>query len=124
MISETAALRIRRSIIEMTHAANASHVGACLSIADILAVLYFDILKIDPAQPDWKERDRFILSKGHGSAALYAALAERGFFPAEWLCRYHVDGGLLPGHLDRDTVPGVEASTGSLGHGLSIGVGM
>ncbi len=124
MISETAALRIRRSIIEMTHTANASHVGACLSIADMLAVLYFDILKIDPARPDWQDRDRFILSKGHGSAALYAALAERGFFPAERLGRYHVDGGLLPGHLDRDTVPGVEASTGSLGHGLSIGVGM
>lgn len=108
----------------MTHYSKSSHVGTCLSIADILYTLYFKILNIDPANPAKYDRDKFILSKGHGSAALYATLAERGFFPKEYLDRYYIDGGLLPGHLDRELTPGVEASTGSLGHGLSIGVGM
>lgn len=108
----------------MTHYSKSSHVGSCLSIAEILYVLYFRILRVDPRNPGMNERDIFILSKGHGSAALYATLAERGYFPREYLDRYYVDGGLLPGHLDKESVPGVEVSSGSLGHGLSLGIGM
>lgn len=108
----------------MTHYSYSSHVGSCLSIADILYTLYFLILNIDPKHPRKSDRDKFILSKGHGSVALYATLAERGFFPKEHLNKFYINDGLLPGHLDMNIVPGVEASTGSLGHGLSIGVGM
>jgi transketolase len=109
----------------MVHRANASHIGTCLSIADILAVLYASVLRVDPQRPDWPERDRFILSKGHGAAIFYAALAERGFFPVAWLeDEYCRDGGRLCGHATSTGVPGVEVSTGSLGHGLSIGCGM
>jgi transketolase len=115
---------IRKSIIHMVHYSKSSHVGTCLSIVDILTVLYFKIMNIDPHNPTKLDRDRFILSKGHGSAALYATLAERGFFPKEYLNRYYIDAGILPGHLDREAVPGVEVSAGSLGHGLSIGLGM
>lgn len=115
---------IRKSIIHMTHYSGSSHVGSCLSIVDILHVLYFKVLHIDPQAPDKQDRDKFILSKGHGSAALYATLAERGFFPKRYLDRFYVDDGILPGHLDMEAVPGVEISSGALGHGLSIGVGM
>jgi transketolase len=108
----------------MVHRAGASHVGSCFSIVDILYVLYFKVLRVDPTRPDWHQRDRFVLSKAHGSAALYAVLAERGFFPREWLDTYAVSGGVLAGHLDATVVPGVETSGGSLGHGLPIGVGM
>lgn len=115
---------IKINIVKMTHASKASHVGSCLSIADILYILYFKVLKIDPKQPYLSIRDKFILSKGHASAALYATLAERGFFPREFLKEFHIDNGKLPGHLDKEAVPGVEVSSGSLGHGLSIGLGM
>lgn len=115
---------IKRSIIRMTHYSYSSHVGSCLSIADILYALYFRVLNIDPKVPHKADRDKFILSKGHGSAALYATLAEKGFFPKAYLDRFYIDGGILPGHLDMDAVPGVEVSAGSLGHGLSVGVGM
>ncbi|GAM11014.1 hypothetical protein OR1_03322 [Geobacter sp. OR-1] len=108
----------------MTHYSHSSHVGSCLSIAEILYTLYFRTLRIDPLSPLNEDRDRFILSKGHGSAALYATLAEKGFFPKEYLDRFYIDAGMLPGHLDKDAVPGVEVSSGSLGHGLSIGLGM
>lgn len=108
----------------MTHRSRSSHVGSCLSICDILYVLYFRILNIDPRDPLKPNRDKFILSKGHGSAALYATLAEKGFFPKAYLDTFYMDGGILPGHLDMRAAPGIEASTGSLGHGLSIGVGM
>lgn len=108
----------------MTHYSRSSHVGSCLSIVDILTVLYFKVMNVDPADPSKKDRDRFILSKGHGSAALYATLAEKGFFSKELLEKFYIDGGVLPGHLDKDSVPGIEVSSGSLGHGLSIGVGM
>lgn len=118
------AVKIRAHALHMVHKANASHIGTSLSIADILAVLYRGILRIDPARPDWPNRDRFILSKGHGCAALYAVLAERGFFPEEWLETYCQDGGKLPGHITSHGIPGVEVSTGSLGHGLPIGCGM
>lgn len=115
---------IKKAIVHMTHYSKSSHVGTCLSIADILYTLYFQVLKIDPQNPGKIDRDKFILSKGHGSAALYATLAERGFFPKDYLDKFYIDGGLLPGHLDMEAVPGVEASAGSLGHGLSIGVGL
>jgi transketolase len=108
----------------MIHAARASHVGTCFSIVDILAVLYGRVMRVDPANPDWGDRDRFVLSKGHGAAAVYATLAERDFFPLDWLRTYCQDGSRLVGHLTHHDVPGVEVSTGSLGHGLPIGCGM
>jgi transketolase len=95
-----------------------------LSIADLLAVLYQRILRVNPNQPEWEERDRFLLSKGHAAAALYAVLAERGFFPSEWLETYCQDGARLAGHVTHRGVPGVEVSTGALGHGLAMGCGM
>ncbi|MDD3012226.1 MAG: transketolase [Candidatus Gastranaerophilales bacterium] len=115
---------IRKSIVYMAHYSMASHIGACLSIVEILYTLYFKVLHIDPSNPEKKNRDKFILSKGHASAALYATLAERGFFPKKLLDKYYIDDGVLPGHLDMQSVPGIEISAGSLGHGLSIGVGM
>lgn len=117
------ATAIRAHVLRMTHKARSSHVGSSLSMADLLAVLYTSVLRVDAAKPNWAERDRFILSKGHGCAGVYAVLAERGFFPIEWLDTYYQDGSHLAGHI-MHSVPGVEASTGSLGHGLSIGCGM
>jgi transketolase len=108
----------------MTSRGNASHIGSCLSMADILAVLYGRILRVDPTQPAWSDRDRFILSKGHGCAALYAVLAECGYFPFEWLDTYYRDGTHLAGHATHKDTPGVELSTGSLGHGLAVACGM
>jgi len=108
----------------MTHRAKSAHVGSALSIADIVAFVYQEILRVDPGRPDWPDRDRFILSKGHGCATLYAVLAERGFFPLQWLESFYQDNSLLAGHATHDGVPGVEVSTGSLGHGLSIACGM
>jgi transketolase len=93
-------------------------------MAELLAVLYSGVLRVDPARPDWPERDRFILSKGHGCAGLYAVLAERGFFPRSWLDGFYLDGSRLSGHITHPGVPGVEVSTGALGHGLPIGCGM
>ncbi len=93
-------------------------------MVDLLAVLYGKVLRLDPARPDWPERDRFILSKGHACAALYAVLAERGFFPKAWLDRFCKDGSPLAGHITHTGVPGVEVSTGALGHGLAIACGM
>jgi transketolase len=118
------ARRIRAQALRMVHRANASHIGGCLSIAELLAVLYGQVLRIDPTRPDWTDRDRFILSKGHGAAALYAVLAERGFFPASWLEEYCADGSGLCGHVTSHHLPGVEISTGSLGHGLGVGCGI
>ena len=117
------ATQIRAHVLRMTHRAKSSHVGGCLSIADLLAVLYGGVLRVDPTHPNWPDRDRFILSKGHAVAAVYATLAERGFFPMDWLDAFYQDGSHLPGHITHSG-PGVEASTGSLGHGLSIGCGM
>ncbi len=118
------ATRIRVHALRMVHQANASHIGTCLSMADVLAVLYAKFLRVDPAKPDWADRDRFLLSKGHGAAGLYAVLAERGFFPREWLTTYCADGTRLAGHASHYGVPGVEISTGSLGHALSVACGM
>ena len=118
------AARLRLRTLQMIHDAKSSHVGTNFSMIELLAVLYGRILRLDPAQPDWPERDRFILSKGHGCAALYAVLAESGFFPASWLDTFYLDGSLLSGHVTHKGIPGVEISTGSLGHGLSIATGM
>jgi transketolase len=116
--------RIRSHALRMAHMSNGSHIGTCLSMADLLAVLYGQILRVDPAKANWAERDRFILSKGHGAAILYAVLAERGFFPMDWLDSYCQDESALSGHATSHGVPGIEVSTGSLGHGLPIGCGM
>lgn len=114
---------LRAHALRMVHAVNASHIGTCLSMADILAVLYSGVLHLNPAKPDWPERDRLILSKGHGAAILYAALAETGFFSIDELNTYCRANSRLTGHISHH-VPGVEVSTGSLGHGLSFGTGM
>jgi transketolase len=106
----------------MVAAAKASHLGGALSAADVLAVLYGDVLRVRSSQPDWRDRDRFILSKGHSCTALYAALAIKGFFPVEELATYGADGSRLMSHVS-SAVPGVEFSTGSLGHGLPFAVG-
>jgi len=117
------AYRIRKHCVIMTSRANSSHIGSSLSIADILAVLYGKVLQVDPTQPAWSDRDRFILSKGHSCAALYATLAELGFFPVSYLDTYCQNGSIFAGHTMHH-VSGVEVSTGSLGHGLSIATGM
>lgn len=114
---------IRCHCMRMTNRGKSGHLGSMLSMADMLAVLYESILKVDPKNPGWDGRDRFILSKGHGGAAVYAALAEKGFFPKEWLDTYYLDNGKLSGHISHH-VPGVEFSTGSLGHGLPVATGM
>jgi len=108
----------------MVHKSKASHIGSCLSCADILAHLYSNWLRVDPKNPDWPDRDRFILSKGHAAAAIYATLGLIGFFPLSWLDSYSCDDAKLGGHINHTSAPGVEVSSGSLGHGLPIGVGM
>lgn len=118
------AKRIRLHAVRMTSAGGSSHIGSVLSMADILAVLYGGVLQFDPQKPAWVDRDRFILSKGHGGAGVYAALAEAGFFPISKLATHCQDGSDLSGHVSHKGVPGVEFSTGSLGHGLSVGAGM
>jgi transketolase len=118
------AQHIRQVSLRMVHAAKMGHPGGDLSAADILATLYFRILTLNPGNPSDPARDRFVLSKGHASAVLYATLAEAGFFPAEWLSTYMQPLSALNGHPDRNKVPGVEANTGPLGHGLPIAVGM
>jgi transketolase len=118
------ARRVRCHTLRMTHAAKSSHIGTNYSMVELLAVLYGRVLRVDPARPDWPDRDRFILSKGHGCAAVYAILAEAGFFPLDWLQTFFQNGSCLAGHITHRGVPGVEVSTGSLGHGLSLGTGM
>jgi transketolase len=107
----------------MTHNGKSGHVGSMMSMADLITVLYTRILRVDPKNPDDPDRDRFLLSKGHGGGAVYATLAELGFFPKDWLMTYYCDAGKLSGHISH-YVPGVEFSTGSLGHGLPVAVGM
>ena len=121
--SEQLAWLIKRHGIEMTHLSGGSHVGAVLSVSDIVAVLYSDVIKFDVNNPKWEKRDRFILSKGHAGASIYAALAENGFFPTEELKTHYANGSRLSGHVSHH-LPGVDFSTGSLGHGLSAGAGM
>jgi transketolase len=115
---------IRRHIIEMTTEAGSGHPGGSLSGADILTALYFHVMKVDPQNPDWPDRDRFVLSKGHAAPVLYAALAEKGYFPKEELLKLRKLGSMLQGHPDMKGTPGVEMSTGSLGQGLSAANGM
>jgi transketolase len=122
--SQDLANRIRHHVVMMTSRGGSSHVGSALSLADILAVLYGGVLDVDPRDPKKPDRDRFILSKGHAGAAVYAALAESGFFPVEKLQTHYQDGSDLSGHVSHKGIPGVELSTGSLGHGLSVGAGM
>lgn len=115
---------IRRHGLEMTHISRGSHIGAIFSVAEVMAVLYTGVLNVNPADPKMPERDRLILSKGHAGASVYAALAERGFFPVEELSTHYANGSRLSGHVSHKGVPGVEFSTGSLGHGLSVAAGM
>src|SRR5262245_24976418 len=118
------AKKLRRHVLDMTHRSGSSHIGTNYSMCELLAVLYGKVLRVNPEDPEWPERDRFILSKGHGCASLYAVLAESGFFPLNWLDTFYQDGSYLAGHITHFHVPGAEVSTGSLGHGLSIGTGM
>ena len=115
---------LRVLILEMVIRAGGGHIGGAYSIIEVITALYFRVLNHDPQNPSWSDRDRLLFSKGHGCLALYAALAEAGYFEKERLEKFCVDGGLLPGHPEREFVPGVEITSGSLGHGLSIGVGM
>lgn len=122
--SEELAWRIRRDAIEMTHISNGSHIASILSVADIIAVLYAKIMNYNIENPKDDSRDRIILSKGHAGAAIYSALAEEGFFDVEELKTHYANGSRLSGHVSHKNVPGVEFSTGSLGHGMSVGAGM
>lgn len=115
---------LRADAITMSHMSGGAHLASSLSCADLLAILYGEILKVDPAHPSDPDRDRFILSKGHAAAILYSALARRGYFPPGELETYGQPGGLLTEHPPAHGIPGVEVATGSLGHGLSMGVGM
>ncbi|MCT4604760.1 MAG: transketolase [Marinisporobacter sp.] len=118
------ATEIRKGIIKAIHAAGSGHPGGSLSAADILTTLYFYKMKVDPENPKWEERDRFVLSKGHAAPVLYATLAEKGFFPKEELLKLRHMGAMLQGHPDMKGTPGIEMSTGSLGQGFSCSVGM
>lgn len=115
---------LRKTIIKMLAAAGRGHVGSAFSLVEILRVLYDDVLRYDAKNPRWEERDRLVLSKGHGCLAIYALLAEKGFFPEAELWKACKSDGILGGHPEYGKVPGIEASTGSLGHGLPIAVGM
>lgn len=121
---ERRARQLRRDALAMIHRRGAGHPGGSLSAADIVAALFFHTLRLDPQRPDWPERDRFILSKGHASAILYAALARRGFFPVEDLERWGELDCHLQGHPDRLKTPGVEMTSGILGHGVAVGAGL
>ena len=120
----TLAWLIRRNGLEMTHLSRGSHIGSVFSVAEIIAVLYASVLNVDPKDPRKPDRDRMILSKGHAGSAVYSALAETGFFPVEQLKTHYANGSILSGHVSHKGVPGVEVSTGALGHGLGMGVGM
>lgn len=124
MKSEQLAWLIRRHAVEMTHQSQASHIASILSVADIVAVLYSGVANVDPKKPDDPDRDRVILSKGHAGASIYAALAEKGFFDTAELLTIYQNGSRLSGHVSHRGVPGVDFSTGSLGHGLPVAAGM
>lgn len=121
---EEIAARVRARVLISVHHAGGGHVGGPLSCTDLLVALYFHILNIDPARPDWEDRDRFILSKGHSTIALYAVMAERGYFPLEELLTFDAIDSRLQGHPDMTKTPGIDMSSGSLGQGLSPGIGM
>lgn len=115
---------VRRDIVRMIGEAGGGHPGGSLSAVEIVTCLYFNIMHVDPEDPKWPDRDRFVMSKGHASALLYAELAERGYFPVEKLSTFRRPWGKLAGHPDMTKVPGVEMTTGSLGQGLSVANGM
>lgn len=121
---ETIANKLRLHVVEMTYAAKSGHPGGSLSSADLMSALYFRVLNHDPSNPQWEDRDRFVLSKGHVAPVLYAALAESGYFSVEDLITLRKMGSKLQGHPVRGKVPGVEMSTGSLGQGLSMACGI
>jgi transketolase len=121
--SRELAQAIRADALRMTAATKASHIGSCLSIADILAVLYTGVMRVRAGEPKWPDRDRLVVSKGHAAAIVYSVLARTGFFSARELETYTQDGSIFTGHVSHH-VPGVEFSTGSLGHGLPVGTGM
>lgn len=116
--------RIRRHVLDMTSRGRSSHVGSALSMTDMMAVIYGHMMHYDPQNPKAADRDRFILSKGHAGAAVYATLAECGFFDPELLKNHYQNGSIFSGHVSHKGVPGVELSTGSLGHGLGVATGM
>ena len=115
---------VRSDIVTMVHKAGSGHPGGSLSAADILTTLYFDVMKLDPEHPDWDGRDRFILSKGHVTPVIYSVLARRGFFPVEELWTFRKLGSILQGHPHKQSTPGLDCSSGSLGQGLSIANGI
>ncbi len=117
-------MELRHKVVDMLECAQRGHIGSSMSLIDIMRVLYDDILKFDPAKPKWEERDRCILSKGHGCLAQYIMLADKGFIPAARLNEFCANDGLLGGHPSANKIPGIEVSTGALGHGLSVGLGM
>lgn len=121
---EEQAVQLRRDIVEMIHAAKAGHPGGSLSAVDMITALYFHVMRIDPQNPRWEDRDRFVLSKGHACPALYAALARRGFFDPKHLTTLRQYHSILQGHPDMNKTPSIDISSGSLGNGLAIGVGM
>ena len=115
---------VRKGIVKSTHSAKSGHPGGSLSAADIITYLYFEEMNVDPKNPKWEERDRFVLSKGHVAPALYATLAEKGFFPKEDLLTLRHVGSYLQGHPDMKGIPGIDMSSGSLGQGVSVAAGM
>lgn len=122
MNTEDLALTLRKHVVRMTGASGASHVGSCLSLIDIMAVLFGEVANLDPKNPKWEKRDRVYLSKGHAAAAFYASIAEKGFIQTEELTEYYSNGSRLMGHISHK-VPGAEFSTGSLGHGMPVATG-
>lgn len=115
---------VQREILNLAYQSKSGHLGSNLSVVDILLMLYFKILNINPKKTSWEARDRFLLSKGHAALALYTILSKRGFFPKSYLSTYLQNGSKLAGHTTLGSLPGIEATSGSLGHSLSIGVGM
>jgi len=124
MNNATLAREIRKTVLKMIYNAHGSHIGCAMGIVEILIALYFKVLNIDPKNPLMQNRDRFILSKGHACAAYYATLAARGFFPKTKLDQFMADGSPIAAHVTYGSLPGIEATAGSLGHGLPIGLGM
>lgn len=117
-------INVRRDIVSQVYFGGSGHVGGSLSCVEILTTLFFEIMRLHPDEPDWSGRDRFVLSKGHASPSLYAVLAERGYFPLEELKTFTQSGSRLQKHVDMHRLPGVDVSSGSLGQGLSISIGM
>ena len=123
-VLEEKARCLRRDVMTMIYKSGDGHPAPSMSAADIVTALYFNIMKIDPTNPHWEDRDRFVLSKGHACPVLYAALARRGYFPVEELPKLRTLGSILQGHPDMKKTPGIDSTSGSLGNGVSIGIGM